>query len=132
MNKKKSIIVYGLGKDYELAKNYIESKFNVIGYSDKVRKGANYILPADISKYEYDYICITSSKYFQEITNTVVKLIGEGNKDKVISIYDTFGDFRNYEIRDQWVINKLGKFQKARYCWTREPVSRDTDHIVHT
>lgn len=56
--------MYGLRKDYESAKNYIESKFNIIGYSDKDRKkifwGANYILPEDISKYEYDYICIVN------------------------------------------------------------------------
>ena len=38
MKEKKAIIVYGLGKDYELAKHYIENKFNIIGYMDKDRE----------------------------------------------------------------------------------------------
>lgn len=116
MNEKKAIIVYGLGKDYELAKHYIENKFNIIGYMDKDREkiGGALILPEELPNYEYDYICITSSKYFQEIRDTVVELIGEENKDKVISIYDAFGDFRNHEIRDQWVINKLEKIPKGK------------------
>lgn len=118
MKEKKSVIIYGLGKGYESAKKYIESKFNVVGYSDQDEKKAageyNYILPANLSNYNYDYILITSSKYFQEIRNAVIELIGEKNKYKVISISDAFGDFRNYEIRDQWVIDKLEKIPEGK------------------
>lgn len=118
MWEKKSIIIYGLGQAYKTKKNYIENKFNVIGYSDKDEKKVcvekNYILPQDISKYEYDYILITSNKYFGEIRNTLVGLIGEKNKDKIISMLDAFGDFRNALIRDEWVINKLGQINKGK------------------
>lgn len=76
--------------------------------------GYNYILPENLSNYNYDYILITSSKYYQKIRNSVIELIGEKNKDKVISISDAFGDFRNYEIRDQWVIDKLEKIPRGK------------------
>lgn len=32
----------------------------------------------------------------------------------IISLYDIFGDFRNYEVRDKWVINKLNKISKGK------------------
>lgn len=115
---KKDVIVYGLGKGYELAKNYIESKYNIIGCSDRDRKthfwGYNYIFPEDLSKYKYDYILITSNKYFREIRNTVIELIGKKNENKIISLFDAFGDFRNHEIRDQWVINKLEQISNGK------------------
>lgn len=118
MEKKKNVIVYGLGKMYELAKNYIENKYNIIGCSDKDRNkqggGVNYILPEDLSKYRYDYILITSNKYFMEIRNTVIKLVGKKNENKIISLFDAFGDFRNQEIRDQWVINRLGLISSGK------------------
>lgn len=116
MCEKKAIIVYGLGKAYRTVKDYIENKFIIIGYSDKDEKmgDINYILPQNIPKYEYDYILITSSKYFREIRNTIVQLIGEENKDKIISMSDAFGDFENALIRDEWIINKLGKIPEGK------------------
>lgn len=76
--------------------------------------GGNYILPADISKYEYDYILITSDKFFYEIRDTIVQLIGEENREKIISLSDVFGDFRNAIIRDEWIINKLGEISEGK------------------
>ncbi len=34
MSDRKKIIVYGLGSQYELFKDYIGCKFDIIGYSD--------------------------------------------------------------------------------------------------
>lgn len=76
--------------------------------------GYNYILPVDISKYKYDYILITSDKYFYEIRDTIVQLIGEENIEKIISLSDVFGDFRNALIRDEWIINKLGEISEGK------------------
>ena len=107
-----------MGKAYEQIKNYVAIKYNIIGYSDKDRKEVfgeeKYILPEDIPEYEYDYILITSNKYFQEIRSTIVKIIGEENKNKIISVFDAFGDFRNQENRDKWVINKLEKIPRGK------------------
>lgn len=108
---KKKIIVYGLGKDYQSAKDYIKNKYDVIGYSDRNKRNfqeeGNYISPEELKEYEYDYICITSSKYFDEIRHEIAQIIGKEKESKIISIYDAFGDFRNYEVRDKWVIEQL-------------------------
>lgn len=115
---KEKIIVYGLGKDYESAKDYIKNKFDVIGYSDRNRERfheeGNFIRPGDFKEFEYDYICITSSKFFEEIRQEVVKAIGKENESKIISIYDAFGDFKNYEVRDKWVIEQLKKLSEGK------------------
>lgn len=71
-------------------------------------------MPVDISKYKYDYILITSDKYFYEIRDTIVQLIGEENIEKIISLSDVFGDFRNALIRDEWIINKLGEISEGK------------------
>ncbi len=114
MNEKKKIVVYGLGKRYRKMKEYIDSKFDIVGYSDTNRKKDieeeeynKFILAEDLPKYDYDYICITSKKYFQEIKSTIEQIIGENNKDKIISIQEAFGDFGNEEVRNKWVIEKL-------------------------
>lgn len=57
---KKKIIVYGLGKNFKLSEDYIKNKFDIVGYCDKKIMGGG-IQPEDISKLEYDYICISSS-----------------------------------------------------------------------
>lgn len=110
---KKRVIVYGLGEDYKRTKLMIENRFDVIGRCDsKIIGGV--IRPEDIPNQEYDYICITTSKYFQEIKDKVVNLIGKENEHKILSLYDVIGDFRNSEIRDQWVIDKLSEIQAGK------------------
>lgn len=108
--KKEKIIVYGLGRMFWRARRYLESKFEIIGYCDRreSRKDGRMILPENIHKYEYDYICVTSTRYFSEIKDTLIDLLGEGAcKDKIISLYDALGDFRNEEIRKEWIVKQL-------------------------
>ena len=76
MNKKK-IIVYGLGKAYENQKYFVEKEFEIIGYSDKVSKDIPlYVAPEDINTREYDYIYVTSNKFFDEIKQYLLSIFG--------------------------------------------------------
>lgn len=111
---KKKVIVYGLGEDFKRVKSFIEEKFNIIGYCDSKITNEGVIQTEEILSKEYDYIFITSSKYFQEIKDNVLNLIEKKNEHKILSLYDVIGDFRNSEVRDQWVINKLVKIQKGK------------------
>ncbi len=110
MTGKSKVIIYGLGQMYEKQKCYIESRFEVIGYSD-VRTNINMpggiIVPEDLVKYKYDYIYVTSYKYFVEIKKRLIELIGKENEEKIITYVNAFGDFRNSQVRDEWVIDKL-------------------------
>lgn len=119
--RKKKVIIYGLGIEYTRIKNYIRSRCDVVGYSDSDRQKIlgggqkdKFILPENLLDLEFDFICITSKKYFQEIKSKVVGLIGEENKDKIISIYELFGDFRNNEVRNQWVIDQINKITEGK------------------
>lgn len=142
MCERKKIIVYGLGKEFRLTERYLKSKFDIIGYCDKKIVGG--IRLENIPKLKYDYIYISSSKYFQEIKENIIKIIGIRNEDKIISLCDVFGDFRNYEIRDQWVIDKLKKIPKGKvlldagageqryksYCTHLEYIAQDFGEYV--
>ncbi|MCI8946958.1 MAG: class I SAM-dependent methyltransferase [Lachnospiraceae bacterium] len=119
---KKKVIVYGLGDSYKKQKKYIESKFEIIAYSDSNRKlifdlkadSELYIIPEDIQNYKYDFIYVTSSQYYKEIKRNIIELIGNENGDKVVSVYDVFGDFRNSEVKSDWVINKLSEIGRGK------------------
>ncbi len=111
---KKRVIVYGLGEDYKKTKVIIEDKFEVIGRCDSMIMDGGVMRPEDIPSQKFDYICITSSKYFQEIKDRVINLIGTENEYKILSLYDVIGDFRNSEVRDQWVIDKLSEIQDGK------------------
>lgn len=122
MRGKKKVIIYGLGIGYTRIKDYIESRCDVVGYSDSdserqkiLGEGQNkFILPEDLLNLEFDFICITSKKYFQEIKDKLEGLIGEENKDKIVSVYEIFGDFRNEDVRNQWVIDQLRKIPEGK------------------
>ena len=95
----KKIIVYGLGEIYKKVKEYLETKFDVIGCSGSIKSNeTGYIEPENIGKYDYDYICITSTNHFDEIKATLIELLGS-DRGRIISIYDILGDFRNEEVR---------------------------------
>ncbi len=113
--EKKKIIVYGLGEMWRRARRYLQNKFEIIGYSDKqVKIDGEMILPENIIQYHYDYICVTSTKYFREIKDKLINLLGKENEDKIISLYDALGDFRNAEIRKQWVIDHLSNISAGK------------------
>ncbi len=111
----KKIIVYGVGENYKKVKGYLETKFVVIGYSDSIHSNeTGYIEPQNIGKYDYDYICITSTKHFDEIKAKLAELLGDDSGDRIISIYDILGDFRNEEVRDKWVIDHLSRLSSGK------------------
>lgn len=108
MNK---IIVYGLGKSYEKQRKFIESKFDIVGYSDKnVKNVQPFIALKDIPSKQFDYIFITSREYGSEIKSELIE-IGGVSAEKIISIDDILGKFPNSEIRDKWVITKLSEIK---------------------
>lgn len=108
---KNKVVVYGLGQDYQYMSQYLEAEFEIIGYSDKVSKDgvANFIRPEDLNKFVYDYIFITSSKYFNDIKHELCDKLGREVEKKIITREDVFGDFRNSQVRDQWIIEKIQK-----------------------
>lgn len=116
MKEKKKIIVYGLGKMYQRSKRHLENKFEIIGYSDRqnVQIDGKVIPPESINEYYFDYICITSTKYFNEIKEKLIGLLGEESRGRIISIYEALGDFRNDEIRKQWVVERLEKIPAGK------------------
>jgi len=104
---KSKIIVYGLGKDFKQQKEYLENEFNIIGYSDAREQDIkNYISPTELGNLVYDFIYITSSKYYDEIKKDLL-LKYNVKEEKIISVQDVFGDFRNQSIKKQWVVDKL-------------------------
>lgn len=64
------------------------------------------ITPSELSSLEYDKIIVTSSKYYDEIYESLVQEY-DVDKNKIFSKEDVFGDFRNSYVRDMWVIDKL-------------------------
>ena len=116
MREKKKVIIYGLGIGYTRIRDYIMNQCDVVGYS--VRNGDRreilgeeknkFILPEHLTDAEFDFICITSKKYFQEIKNRLQEIIGKQNRDKIVSVYEIFGDFRNEEVRNpgQYTLNE--------------------------
>ena len=86
--EKKKVIIYGLGKAYKTQKYFIKNEFDIVGCSDSVyRTDTGYIEPQNLSGKDFDYIYVTSSRYFSEIRT---KLIEECqiSEEKIISLAD--------------------------------------------
>ena len=135
MNK---IVVYGLGKDYESQKAFLKNTYDIVGYSDKCNKNIEkYIYPKDICSMKFDFVYITSSKYLEEIKEELFHL--GIKKEKIKSLYDILGDFKNWEIKKEWIIGKLnlipegktildagaGEQQYKPYCRHLKYISQD-------
>lgn len=122
MREKKKVIVYGLGIGYTRVKDFVENRCDVVGYSDRDtsrqkilgERFNRFILPQNLPDVEFDFICVTSKKYFQEIKGMLQEVIGEENKDKIVSVYEIFGDFRNEEVRNRWVIEQISKIPNGK------------------
>lgn len=142
---KKKIIVYGLGKAYESQKNLIENEFDVVGYSDKQKRVLPlYVVPEEICKKNFDYIYVTSKKYFSEIKEELVNIVGRGIRNNIISADDVWGTFRNDETRNAWIRKKLlelqdgitlldagaGEMKYARYCKRFRYIAQDFGKYV--
>lgn len=68
----KRIIIYGLGKSYEIEKEWITRNFDNTLFSDidisyKDKFDNRFIAPSDINNLEYERIIVTSRNYFREI-----------------------------------------------------------------
>lgn len=113
MTKPKTVI-YGLGKQYKIREHFLKLKFDIIGYSDKNRVSIdNYIEPSKLHEYEFEYVYITSNKYYNEIKNDLITnyFIDEA---MIIGEQDTCWYIDNSLTRDRWVINKLQKIPKGK------------------
>ncbi len=143
LKKMEKVIVYGLGKAYEKQRKIIESKYDVVGYSDKTVKDVQpFIVPEEIALKQFDYVFITSRKFASEIKSYLKK---QGvNEEKIICIDDIMGRFSNAEIRDKWVIDKLsvikdnvilldagaGEMRYAPYCERFRYIAQDFGEYI--
>ncbi len=90
------VIVYGLGQRWMESQKYIESNYEIIGYSDaNIAKRMNYknkfINKEDIGKYLFDFIIVTSYLNILEIRKELCSILSIDEK-KVKSIYEILCD----------------------------------------
>lgn len=110
----KKIVIYGLGYEYKKQERFINSEFDIVGYSDRDEYEIPlYVRPADIAQLSFDYIYVTSHKLFAEIKEDILKVLnGKVNEDQIISFDDVWGNFRH--IRHEWIVEKLGKIAAGK------------------
>ncbi len=141
MYQGKKVIVYGLGREFQKYETFLKSYFDIVAYSDKNRKsmGGSYIQPSEINTKEYDYIFITSRKFYDEIKQELHEKYNI-KENRIISTKDVLGIPINIEeIRDTWVITKLseiesgktildagaGEMKYAKYCEHLKYIAQD-------
>lgn len=79
------IIIYGLGKAYTFSSAYLTKTFDVVGYSDQKELAIEkYIKPYDIHKMQFDYIVVTSRKYYKDIKEEL-EIDFQVPKSKIVS-----------------------------------------------
>ncbi len=117
------VIAYGISGMLEMCQDYIEKRFQIVGYSDTnpdkafaLKQPETYILPENLSKAEFDYILITSI-FDKEIKESLVvnyhvqeekilmlgewqgmrfqKHFGEKNRNKTFYILSRFTRYRD-------------------------------------
>lgn len=92
----RKIIVYGLGKEYEKQKKLLEKCFSIVAYTDKKEKDiCLYIDREKIQTTEYDYIYITSNRFFDDIKSELVDLLGV-SEDRIISAKNIWENIAYY------------------------------------
>lgn len=112
----KKVVIYGLGREFPNVFPYLESIFDIVGFSDSnpKEKPEKFIEPEHLNEHVFDYIYITSEKYFNEIRASLLERFGSKIEDKIISGKDVFEDFSNSSIRDQWIIRKLQEIPSGK------------------
>lgn len=108
----KKIIVYGLGKEFEKIRVYLNKRYDIVAYCDKNKKYEWSIYISDIAKYEFDYIYVTTERFYEQITTELVsdyRIV----KEKIVTKKHILGDYENYIKRDKWVISKIETFNKG-------------------
>ena len=82
-----SIIVYGISGTFAASKDYLQMRFNIMGYSDRDESKAKlaevdnvkYYRPNELKEAEFDYIVITSD-YDEEICRDLTERVGIDRK----------------------------------------------------
>lgn len=95
-------------------KELLERDYEIIAYCDKnASHYENCIYPVQIAEFLYEKIFITSSFYYEEIKRELIDMYGVEER-RIISKEDILGDFRNSEIRNDWVKGKLLSMPKGK------------------
>ncbi len=97
------IIIYGLGKEGMLQLPYLSKTFQVTGYSDRKPFAINgYIKPCDIPGESFDYLVVTSTKYYMEIKEELA-VDYQIPQNKIVTVSEFFAKICNLEnmaVRD--------------------------------
>lgn len=93
----KKIIIYGYGKAYQSMKDYLD-RCEIVAYADKKAKEFKmkadadllsgyvpFILPDEISSFQYDYVAISSPGYYEQIKQQLVAENGV-KEEQIISL----------------------------------------------
>lgn len=108
------IVIYGLGQEFVYLKELIESKYEVLGYSDKRKFDIpNYVEPHKINDLPIEGVFITSNQYFGEIESELRDILKEGKQISFLGQKNLFGDNDNLSTRDMWVISELQKIARG-------------------
>lgn len=136
---KAKVIIYGLGNQFKRREKYLEEMFDIIGYSDSKELRINkYIRPSQIKEQEFEYIYITSMRYFEEIKKFLVEKLGIHEK-KIISEKETVWYIDNDAGKEKWLEKKLaeipagkalldagaGELRYKKYCGHLRYISQD-------
>lgn len=111
----KKIIVYGLGDAFEYQIVKLASMYDIVGYSDKrVYSWELYILPDAIKNEEFDFVCVTSPLYFNEIKSELISVY-EVPEHKIRSGEELVKtDIYNKSVRDKWVKEQIQNIEKGK------------------
>ncbi len=139
MNK---IIVYGLGREFQSQWFMLSREYEVVGVSDKnikLRgKYERFVEPQNIKNIDWDYVYVTSTKFYKEIVHELKNNYGIPEKS-IIGTENAWWYINNYQKRREWVIDQLRKLhpgskildagagnqQYRQYCGHLEYVSQD-------
>lgn len=99
---KEKSVVFGLGNEFNWAKEKIFDRFDVIGFSDNdLSKSSGiymelFIAPDDLNKVEFDRVIICSRKYYDDIKIQLIEMGIEYEKIVGLECIDTFQDEMDY------------------------------------
>jgi predicted SAM-dependent methyltransferase len=108
------IVIYGLGKSFDSYRKWLESNYEVVGYSDKkISNVGGYITPNELINTEFDFIIVTSTKYYEDIKEELVNNYNI-SENKIVSAKVIPGYVENYEKRRKWIIKKLSEIPSGK------------------
>ena len=92
--KGSKVVVYGLGYNYDFHRKFIESYFCVVGYTDKDKdkdKETEPFVQCDNIQNDYDYVLITTDKYYCEIRDYLISS-AHIPKERIIGMHNVFSE----------------------------------------